>query len=316
MRKCVILLVVCLMASSALATNSWTASTGSWGTASGWNSSTLGPGVVPNNTEQVKIVGGTVCTLDYAAPALTSQKITVGTSTTMAEWRIVAGGSITSGVEIQVGDASGKLGKVVQTGGNLYLSGGSGNSKLEVGYKGGPGTYEISGGSIVGGASVSQLIVGPAAASGGVGTFTVKGTGGSVSVAYLYAGCNSATATYTGTGTMAFEIDGGVSAIQAGAVYIDPLNINTANLNVTKTGALPSGDILLIDNTGINAVSGTFDNIAWGGTITLGSITYTLTNTYVGGADLLANDVALLIPEPATIALLGLGMLALRRNKK
>jgi len=302
------------MASSAFATNSWTASTGSWGTATGWWNGTVQK--VPDNTEQAKILGGTVCTLDTAAPAMTGQKITVGTSATMATLNIVSGGSITSGVEVQVGDSGGKIGKVVQTGGTLNLSGGSGNSKLEVGYKGGPGYYEISGGSIVGAAAVSQLIVGPAAASGGVGTFTVKGTGGSISVAYLYAGCNSATATYTGTGTMAFEVDGGVSAIQAGAVYIDPLNINTANLNVSLTGVNPIADILLIDNKGTNAVQGTFDNIAWGSIVTLGGINYTLTNTYIGDLDGLANDVALLVPEPATIALLGLGLLALRRNTK
>ena len=108
MRKCVgVLLVVCLMASGAFATNSWTASTGSWGTPPGsantnWNSSTVGH-VVPADTEQVKILGGKVCDLDVDAGTFTANKVTVGTSTTMAYLNVKSGGLLTSVVEIQVG---------------------------------------------------------------------------------------------------------------------------------------------------------------------------------------------------------------------
>jgi len=321
MRKCLgILLMVCLIASSAFATNSWTASTGSWGTASNWSR-----GWVPADTEQIKINGGTTCTLDIDAGSIgqtpTGNKFTIATSTTQATLNIVSGGSIISGMEMQVGDGSSSsyVGRVNQSGGTVTLSGGTGNSKLEVGYKLGTGSYTISGGSIVGAATISQLMVGAAGATGGNGTFTVQGTGGSMAFAYLYVGVSNASAAYTGTGTLAFEINGGVSAINAGSVYIDPTDAvaAVANLSVTKTGALPTGNIILVNNTGINSVTGEFDNIAWGSTVSLGGQTYyTLTNTYVGGVDGLANDIALVVPEPATVALLGFGLLALRRNKK
>jgi hypothetical protein len=36
---------------------------------------------------------------------------------------------------------------------------------------------------------------------------------------------------------------------------------------------------------------------------------------YAAGVDAVANDIALVIPEPATIALFSLGLIAIRRKK-
>jgi len=319
------------MASSAFATNSWTASTGSWGSPPGSTNTSWrnggGLNIVPDDTEQVKILGGTTCDLDVTAVTFTTQKLTVGTSATRAYLNIKPGGTLTSVVEIQVGDSSNKIGTVTQTGGTVNLWGVSTkDSKLEVGYKTDNATlnyghYKISGGSITSN-GYSQLLVGcSGSANGGNGTFTVQGALSSISVGKLYVATQDSVGTYYGTGTLEYEINGGVSAIQAGSVYIDSVNASAVSkLNVSLTGVNPLADILLINNTGTSGIQGVFDTLnggsaAEGATVVLGGVTYTLTYQYAAGGGL-ANDVALLVPEPATIGLLGLGLLALRRNKK
>jgi hypothetical protein len=316
MKNFSIILLVCFMVSGvAFATNSWKATGGEiyWSEASGWSNG------LPADTEQCKLANNSGaqanCTLNSTV-SLVANKLTVGgTATSGLEadapiLYIVGGANLTIGNELQVGDSSSKRGKVIQTGGTLNATG-----KIEVGYKstaGFGGTYTISGGTIAD-AGGGRLMVGGGGAAGSEGVFTIQGSAASITTDILYVGCSSSTGTYAGTGTIAFEVqNGAVSAINAGSVYIDPIAAaaSITALIVSSTGTAPISDILLINNTGGSAVSGIFDNAAEGALFNVGGVDMTL--TYVGGT---GNDVVLLIPEPATLALLSLGLAALRRRK-
>lgn len=327
MKKCLFILTVCLMVTGAYATNSWVGPTGSWSNGALW-----GSGHVPNDGSdgETKILktGVVSCTIDSALNTLNTSKITVnGASKGACTLYIVEGGSLAFGGEMIAGSGNGggqgPIGTIVQTGGTLTTNGTSTSGRLEVGYKSassgiGQGYYTISGGTITGTGSLYVGAVsgtGTGGANGGVGTFTVQGNGGSISVANLNVGAGDATGVWTGTGTLEYQIVGGaVSAITAGNVFIDPATQASAvaNLLVTVTSGVPAAVILLVDNTGANAVDGAFDNVTLGAELWNYTLDYeydSATGNLTGG-----NDIAL-IPEPVTIALLGLGFLAIRRKK-
>jgi hypothetical protein len=320
--KSLVVVLVCLMATGVYATGSWTAATGYWSDASAWN-----PAGVPTDTAgqgQIKFAkASTACTLNTNAGDWTTNKVTVGA--TSASWAvrpiltIADGGYIGINNELQIGDASPKMGSVVQTGGTVATMTTGSKGYIEVGYKSSGvqnGTYTISGGTISGG---GKLLVGysTSAMVGGAGTFTVQGNAASITIGELNVGFESNGGTTVANGTLAFEVNGGVSAINAASVKIDSANNANAiaNLLVSLTGSLPVGDIMLINNTGAGVVQGIFDTLnggsaAEGTALVLGANTYHL--TYVGGD---GNDVALVIPEPATLSLIALGLLALRKRK-
>ena len=329
MKKSLLFLMVCLMATASYASVSWSGPSGSWGTASLWQG-----GVIPDNTAgEVKITrtNATGCDLDVDAGSFTTTKVTVGGNGGLT-LNIKTNGKLMEGKEFVVGSGTAgsgaNIGKVVQTGGTLTLNDSIGTvGKLEIGYKSGSngigtGTYTISGGTIngTGGIYVGAMAGTSGGASGAVGTLTVSGTGSTISVGGpLFVGEGDATGVYTGTGTLTFNVDGGVSAITvAGGVNLSTgVAGEVANLLVNLTGAAATGDILLVSNTGGSAVAGAFTNAAWGSTVVVGVNTYILSDVYDAGTmtDGAGNDIALVVPEPVTIALLGLGFLAIRRKK-
>ncbi len=326
-------MLVGLMASSAFATNSWVGPSGSWGNGALWGSG-LPDGSTLQGDLKICKTNVTSCDLDVAAVSMDNGKLALGGAAgyTIA-FNIKTGGSIAIGTEFKVGDSSvggqGMYGKVVQTGGTVTLNTGTKVGKLEIGYKaGGDGIYTISGGTIngTGTISVGANATSSGGASGAFGKFTVQGSSGSISTTgNLLVGTSDATETYTGTGKLEFKLESGtVSAINAGNVYIDPTATapSIADLIVSITSGTPTGNILLVNNTGTAAVYGVFDGVSVdggatygsaieGASVVLGGNTYTL--TYKGGT---GNDIVLVIPEPATIALLSIGLLAIRRNRK
>jgi len=320
LKKVLVVVVMCLMVTGVYATNSWKATGGEiyWSQTSGWTNG------LPADIEQIKLANNSgvyaACTLNSDAGTFTTNKVTIGGTANSGLWAdspqlfIVDGGVIGIGNEMQVGDSSSKRGRVTQTGGTVNLTG-----KLEVGYKssaGYGGTYTISGGTIAG-SNNGRLYVGGGGAAGSEGVLTIQGSAASINVAYLYVGCSTSTGTYAGKGTVAFEIvNGAVSAINAGSVYIDPINdaASITSLIVNGTGSAPTSNIVLVNNTGTNSVTGIFDGAAEGTIFNVNGVNMTLSYVYAAGADKIGNDIALVIPEPITLALLGLGLVAVRRK--
>jgi hypothetical protein len=354
-RLSLIVFLVCLMTSSVFAdTHYWQqtdetsptySATDNWTEPNQWNTASGAPtGIftgmpaIPNPGSEMKLttntwMSGTAhCTVNSSVGSYTGQNLSVNgnlyinsSSAVIGFNRTGAGnglrvGSTTAGGTIYTGTVNQSAGTVTAT--NIYL-----------GYGGiagatGTGNYDISGGSLT--CSVS-LDVGGGRNTGDtqqtVGLFTVEGASPTISVTALRVGGYDLTTT-TNSGTLEFKLGSGVSAIGCTSVNLDAGGSNSeTDLLVSVTGT-PSGDILLVKNTGASAVVGSFDKLNGGSalegaSITLGSVPYTLTYMYdsvskIKGTvrDGTYNDIALL-PEPATIALLGLGsLIAIRRNRK
>jgi hypothetical protein len=343
-RLSLIVFFVCLMTSGAFAVTIYdfnnTTGDGLWSTGANWNA--LAPGVQGNTPaddgltgDYVKIQTTKVCDLNSAAGNFGFTKLTVAGTTPTGATLNIKGGSIGTGNEFQVSDV-GKTGTIVQTGGTVSTFLGSTAGKIEVGYKAaGVGFWTISGGSIgfSGSTNDGQIIVGGAGAAGAVGTFTVHGSAATIDTNNFLVGTKDSAGAYPGTGTVKFELTDGVSPIKvAGKVTIDPLSAAgcVANLVVSLLDEdVPAGPIVLFKNSSANAVIGTFDSVSGdmtnngraleGDVVWLTTplgVLHTYTLTYLYNADGTANDIAL-VPEPATIALLGLGsLIAIRRNRK
>jgi hypothetical protein len=314
-----IFLLTALFVCNVSATIVWTGPTGFWADAALWDK-----GFVPNGLEDIKFTKpATVCTINTDAGDYLGSKIIVVSGPDIAHaaaLKIEEGGYLGAAKELVIGSAgstaSGNIGYLLQTGGELSSVS---TGKIEIGYKTfGQGYYTMTGGSLTGDGT---LFVGGAGAAGASGTFTVVGTDPVINMRKIYVGAKDSTGAYAGTGTIDFEVGAsGVSPIRmSSSIYLDPMNNedSIANLIVNLTAAPPTGDILLLENTGSSNIHGKFDFVngiaaAQGTSITLnyGGINYLYNLTYLFDAagDGYRNDIALMaIPEPATMAFLALG---------
>jgi hypothetical protein len=338
MRKYVGVLMFCLMAGpmlgSTFAASVYITGSGDWATGSTWST-----GIVPLNStgDELKLCSsGSSTTGDGMVITVSTNvgnynggscKIETVRDTTL---KIVAGGYLGNNKEVVIGkqDASSNgtdNGYLLQTGGQLDITG---SGKLEIGYKApvvgtDGGIYTISGGSLTG--ATGRMYIGCAGGVGSIGKVKVDGIGGTISLGgEMYIANDSSTANgNTGTGTLEFDLSGAgtVSKVQVLKTIIDSQNSSAAIANLVVTGASPMGNLLLVENTGTSSVVGQFDflnggSAAEGASVIIGGTAYTLTYKYAAGIDAVGNDIALLIPEPATIALLGLGLLSIRRSRK
>jgi len=167
-----------------------------------------------------------------------------------------------------------------------------------------------------------------------IAKFVVVGTGPTINVTSLVVGDNIVRignlAPNANQGTLEFKLGSGVSPINCRSVYLDGGEANSLTaLVVGAPGGGPPDIILLANNTSDgNAVVGFFDTVnggpaGEGAPVSVGGRNYELTymydavNNVKGGVrNGTYNDIALLIPEPATIALFGLGLLAAVRRPR
>ena len=199
-----------------------------------------------------------------------------------------------------------------------------GDHKCFVGYKAtGVGVLTISSGSLTSSSGTNARMFLGAKETGADGTLVVDSSGGSptlvqISGALYVANADSVAVKDPGTGTIVFKLsDGDGTPFKVGRAYIDPMNDEdaVAILDVNNVGgAAPTAPVLLIESTTGNAVLGKFDTLTLTGNFGL----YTnLRYDYDSASQTwgTGNDIAL-VPEPATLVLLGIGsLLAIRRKK-
>jgi len=245
-------------------------------------------------------------------------------------------GGITMGLTADVKQSGGIV--VVS---NLYLGYGGTMTSAPAN-----GTYIISGNSTLtitddstaGGLHTGGLSVGSGVNTASTdtiretdGTFVVVGNSPTINVTAVVVGGNLGGYSQANHGTLEFDLDGAVSPINCTSVSLDGPNSTTALVVKLLDENAPVSPIVLINQGGKNAVNGKFDTVDGGSVVVAANegtyVTlkspggafhaYLLTYKYdaTSGHYGSGNDTAL-IPEPATIALFSLGLLALVRRPR
>jgi hypothetical protein len=319
MKRILLFLLVCFMASSALAASSTATASGNFNNPAIWD-----PCGVPPLANEVKISGAdgiTVTVNDNRGDYLS--KLSVARDNVLD----ITGGYISFANDAKVGDA-GASGDGTDIG-YLNLKGGQLNAGkiLEVGYQSGSTGYvTISGGTLTG----DRIKVACEGSDGSTGWLKIEGTGGTINMSgdIYIANDSSSSSGDTGDATVEFELNssGLVSRTVSDQVIIDAMaeELAIAKLLVTVTGSVQAADIVLMEQTATSAVVGVFDSLnggsaAEGAYVNLGTEWFQLTYLYDAGTMTagVGNDIALvLVPEPATLALLALGGLIVAKRRR
>jgi hypothetical protein len=329
----IVFLLVALMASgaSAMTSYNWDVNmVAKWNDIDGanWVDELGTPIAEPDGLYEVKIkYPGSIVTLDTAE----GQWSYTGGGTRMrvyqgATLNVVDGGDLRGFGWIRIGEASGnpeQIGFLNQSGGTVFLGKYKDAGKISIGDGAGikqGSAYTMTGGTLTydtaNSACAGQLIIG---SRDGEGTFVVVGDTPVIHMKNLYVAgeknCNYS------SGTLEFKIgSGGVSPINLdGTAYIDQGSNTMANLVVSLTAAPLIGENIILVNAN-STVQGVFDSLNGGSatqgaalTLNFGGLNYGYSLTYAGGD---GNDIALLwVPEPATAALISLGLLFIARRR-
>jgi hypothetical protein len=314
------ILLVGLIASSAYA-SATAQQTGNWNDPCTWKE-----GVVPATTAgEIKFTGG-----DDFTVTVNDARGTYGSKLALCRGNelLITGGSIGFADDVKVGDAGASssgtdIGTLTVTGGTLTAG-----DRIVVGYKaGGEGYMTISGGvvDVTGGGGFK---VGCEDSDGMYGYLKIEGDGGTLNVADRFHIANDSTSSSgdIGHGVVEFELNAGgnVSRIVCEYVTIDSQDEvdALAELIVTATGTVNTADIVLFESTSTSSTVGEFDTVngvaaAQDALVQVGTEWFRIDYAYdCDDADLDDNDIALVwVPEPATMALMALGLFAIRRKK-
>lgn len=231
----------------------------------------------------------------------------------------LSGTGTVSGGNVFVGKSPNSTGTVNQTGGTFTAGAGGIMIARDAGST---GTYNLQGGVL--NASGSAL-------NFGAGTADFNMTGGRLADASainffldqqggtLAPGAGIGITTIDGDGTNAYTLGSlGTLEIELDGTGFDQLLVNDGlvsllgNLDLIAGPGLAGGEYVILSNDGTDAITGMFAGRTEGSTFSEDGYEFTI--SYLGGD---GNDVALtLVPEPTSLALLGIGAMGLLARRR